>query len=129
MGPLLRSWILDNVLSDPSHPRTFDIMPSKSVLSALREAGFGDIHKVWMWMPATSVGDELSTVTSGIGRYLYDELYSPRIKEDGYGDASVRKHMASEVWTDETVMEECRRYNTAFRWLKIWAKKSPKMRA
>ncbi|KAF8538463.1 hypothetical protein BDD12DRAFT_910803 [Trichophaea hybrida] len=128
MGPLLRTWILDNVLSDPSHPRTFDIMPSKSVLSALREAGFEDIQKVWMWMPATSVGDELSTVTSGIGRYLYDELYSPRtVSVEEESGATVRKHVGSEVWTDERVMEECRQCNTAFRWLKIWIRKSSKM--
>ncbi|CCX31248.1 Similar to hypothetical protein [Tuber melanosporum Mel28]; acc. no. XP_002837879 [Pyronema omphalodes CBS 100304] len=131
MGPLLRAWILENVLSDPTHPRTFDIMPSKSVLSALREAGFGDIQKVWMWMPAVSVGDELSTVTSRIGRFLYDELYCPKeggrgsgaMGGEGLGEQQIGGHEESEVWRDEAVMEECRRHNTAFRWLRVWARK------
>ncbi|KAI5812825.1 hypothetical protein BZA77DRAFT_252575 [Pyronema omphalodes] len=131
MGPLLRAWILENVLSDPTHPRTFDIMPSKSVLSALREAGFGDIQKVWMWMPAVSVGDELSTVTSRIGRFLYDELYCPKeggrgsgaMSGEGLGEQQIGGHQESEVWRDEAVMEECRRHNTAFRWLRVWARK------
>jgi SAM-dependent methyltransferase len=128
MGPLLRSWILDNILSDPSHPRSFDIMPSKTVLQALREAGFGEINKVWMWMPATSVGDELSTVTSSIGRFLYDELYCPRPQTpeeeaaESRGDKP-RRHYESEVWMDTEIMEECRKHNTAFRWLKVYVRK------
>lgn len=127
MGPLLRSWILDNILSDPSHPRSFDIMPSKTVLAALREAGFCDISKVWMWMPATSGGDELSSVTSSIGRYLYDELYCPRPADvadlEARGDKP-RKHYTSDVWLDDDIMRECRTYNTAFRWLKVYVRKS-----
>ena len=40
---LLRNWILENVLSDPDHPRTFDVTPSGSVLAALGQAGFVDV--------------------------------------------------------------------------------------
>lgn len=128
MGPKLRAWILDHILSDPAHPRSFDIMPSKTVLTTLREAGFTDVSKVWMWMPATSAGDELSSVTSSIGRYLYDELYCPRPEEDrdeeSRGDKP-RRHYENDVWMDEDIMEECRRHNTAFRWLKVYVRKSP----
>ena len=129
MGPLLKDWVLENVLSDPDHPRTFDVTPSKSVLAALKDAGF--IVKYW-WnpMPTNSMHDELSTVTSSIGQFLYDELYAPRSKaeeaksEDFY-ESPLRKHTKLAVWDDLGVMKECRTYNTSFRWLKIWAWKPP----
>lgn len=124
MGPLLRSWILAHTLAQPAHPRGFDIMPSRSVLAALREAGFDDISQVWMWMPAVSAGDELSTVTSAIARFLYDELYCPR-PADEHQSNGPRKHYESEVWADEAIMKECRKHNTAFRWLKVYVRKPP----
>ena len=133
MGPLLRNWILDNVLSDPDHPRTFDVTPSKSVLAALGQAGFVDVQKVWTSMPTSSMGDEFSTVTSSIGQFLYGELYAPRPKDSGAeargagaSDSSeglLRKHAEVAVWDDPEVMSECRTCHTSFRWLKVWARK------
>lgn len=131
MGPMLRHWILEHTLSDPEHPRGFDIMPSKSVLAALREAGFEEkeINKVWMWMPAVNAGDELSSVTSSIARFLYDELYCPRPEEEEEAAGAPRAHYESEVWSNKAIMEECRQYNTAFRWLKVYVRKSPTKRS
>lgn len=124
MGPATRRWILENVLFD--HPRTYDIMPSKSVLKNLAPAGFGEINKTWMGMPAAGLGDELSTVTSIVGRALYDDLYS---NLDGEADAGGRVDLPEKarpelgIWSDETVAEEFLQYGTAFRWLKCYARK------
>ncbi|KAI5806947.1 hypothetical protein EDC01DRAFT_608967 [Geopyxis carbonaria] len=121
MGPLTRQWILDNVLAD--HPRTFDIMPSKTILSHLASAGFGEVNKVWMWMPATSIGDELSTVTSKVGRYMYDELYHPSRNEREKTIERPVVHEELGMWSDPTILKECMEHNTAFRWLKCYARK------
>lgn len=121
MGPLTRRWVLDNILID--HPRTFDIMPSKTILSHLASAGFGEINKMWMWMPTTSIGDELSTVTSKVGRYMYDELYYPGRNEK---EKTIQRPVIHEklcMWSDEAIMNECMEHNTAFRWLKCYARK------
>lgn len=122
MGPLTRQWVLENVLSG-DHPRMFDIMPSKTVLKTLPEAGFGDINKVWVWVPVTSIGDEISTVTSKMGRYLYDELYGPCEVGEDVGVQRPREHVESGLWKDEAIMKECMTSNSAFRWVKCHAKK------
>ncbi|TGZ81141.1 hypothetical protein EX30DRAFT_395938 [Ascodesmis nigricans] len=122
MGPQTRQWILDNILKN-EHPRMFDIMPSKTLLKILPEAGFDDIGKVWVWVPATSIGDELSTVTSMMGRYLYDEVYGSSSNDEDEGIQAPKEHMELGLWSDEVVMEECAKNNTAFRWLKCHASK------
>lgn len=101
----------------------FDIMPSKTLLKILPEAGFDDIGKVWVWVPATSIGDELSTVTSMMGRYLYDEVYGSSSNDEDEGVQAPKEHMELGLWSDEVVMEECAKNNTAFRWLKCHASK------
>lgn len=136
MGPLTRRWILENVLHT-EHPRTFDIMPTKSAIVALEKAGFGDINKNWLWVPVTSVGDEISTVTSEMGRWWYEELYAggqkeergkgkevwERNGEDEEGVESPREHRTLGIWEEKEIMDECRERNSSFRWLKVWARK------
>lgn len=88
-------------------------------------------------MPASSIGDELSMVTSRVGRYFYDELFADwgrtaaeRVSETSRGemedyDGSIGRHRElNGLWGDKKVQEECVKENTAFRWLKCHARKS-----
>lgn len=129
MGPRTRKWIMENVAPFNS------TKPSKMILAALGElsghskgALFRDVKECWVWMPTTSIGDELSTVTSMVGKHLYDESFAP-VK--GEYDGEYRVEVAhgvfgkreSEIWKDEKVIEECQKENTAFRWLKCYARR------
>lgn len=128
MGPRTRNWIVNNVA--PLH----NMKPSKMILAALEQLSgkgkgmvFDEVKECWMWMPTTSIGDELSTVTSTVGRYLYDQLYVPEGEEGKGQDVEVAygvfQRKECNIWNDEKVIEECQRENTAFRWLKCYARK------
>ncbi|KAL7276369.1 hypothetical protein RUND412_000636 [Rhizina undulata] len=138
MGPLTKQWILENVLQNS--PRTFDIRPSKTVLPCLDDTGFTDVKKCWVWVPATSIGDELSTVTSRVGRYLFDELYGKQAEDTHLTKSSIGvavgpksesvgapfgllPHRELGMWRDEDILAECNAENTVFRWLKCHARK------
>lgn len=129
MGPRTRAWIVENVAP------VNNMKPSNMILAALeqlsgksKEALFEEVNRCWAWMPTTSIGDELSTVTSMVGRHLYDELFAPAEGEYG-GDHRVEvAHGISgkkecKLWKDEKVIEECQNGDTAFRWLKCYARK------
>lgn len=132
MGPVTRGWIEEHIIdpllaaTEQGEERTIDLHPSKSILQNLEAAGLVDIHKCWVWMPAGSIGDELSSVTSRVGRYFYDELFGSWDSGFESGDAIdagiVPRHELS-LWSDPRVQAECIKENTAFRWLKCHARK------
>lgn len=126
MGPRMRNWVMEHVA--PLH----NMKPTKMVLAALEQLSgqnkgvlFREVKECWVWMPTTSIGDELSTVTSMVGRHLYDELFAPTGEEyDGeHGAHGVFGKKECKIWKDEKVIEECQKENTAFRWLKCYARK------
>lgn len=110
--------------------------PSKMVIAALEQLSgqservlFNEVKECWVWMPTTSIGDELSTVTSMVGRHLYDEVFAPDKEENeeeqrvevAYGVFERKECM---MWKDEKIIAECQKENTAFRWLKCYARKA-----
>ncbi|KAF8474078.1 hypothetical protein BDZ91DRAFT_347630 [Kalaharituber pfeilii] len=135
MGPITKAWIEENIIQAALGPvdgvptkGDFDIRPSKSIMQNLEVAGLMDIHKCWVWMPAGTIGDELSSVTSRVGRYFYDELFTgwgkdSKQKFDQMTNDGIRPHRELELWNDPRVQAECVRENTAFRWLKCHARK------
>lgn len=130
MGPRTRKWVMEHIV--PSN----NTKPSKMILAALeqlsgkqsKEALFEEVKECWVWMPTTSIGDELSTVTSMVGRHLYNDLFAPAGEEyDGQHRVEVAHGVSvkreCKLWKDEKVIEECQNENTAFRWLKCYARK------
>jgi len=131
MGPVTRAWIEENIIN-PALSRDagcegggIDPHPSKSILHNLEAAGLVDIHKCWVWMPAGTIGDELSFVTSRVGRYFYDELFANwgANRTEAPSDSGIKTHRELGLWSDPRVQAECARDNTAFRWLKCHARK------
>lgn len=111
-----------------------NIKPSKMILAALEQLSgqgeevlFNEVKECWVWMPTTSIGDELSTVTSMVGRHLYDELFAPDGEDNEEQKVEVAYGVSGKkecrIWKDEKVIEECQKENTAFRWLKCYARK------
>lgn len=129
MGPRTRAWIIDHVAP------VNNMKPSNMILAALeqlseksKEVLFKEVNRCWAWMPTTSIGDELSTVTSMVGRHLYDELFAPAEGDyDGGLGVEVAHGLSGKreckLWKDEKVIEECQNGDTAFRWLKCYARK------
>lgn len=129
MGPVTKAWIEENIIepalsaNDKGEVRNIDLQPSKSILHNLQSAGLVDIHKCWVWMPAGTIGDELSSVTSRVGRYFYDELFGNWGTDPKAVPSDIKAHRELDVWKDPRVTAECVRDNTAFRWLKCHARK------
>lgn len=128
MGPRTRTWIAKNI------PLAGGMKPSKIILTALERLGstssgvnflFDEVKECWVWMPTTSIGDELSTVTSMVGRHLYDHLYTPAEDDDSVVDVVYGMKVRREcmIWKDDKIVEECQKENTAFKWLKCYARK------
>ena len=129
MGPVTRGWIEENIIdpalsaNEKGEGRNIDLHPSKSILHNLESAGLVDIHKCWVWMPAGTIGDELSSVTSRVGRYFYDELFGNWRTNPAEVPSDIKVHRELDLWNDPRVQAECVRDNTAFRWLKCHARK------
>lgn len=128
MGLRTKAWISKHI------SLAGGMRPSKIVLTALERLGsaasgngvlFDEVKECWVWMPTTSIGDELSTVTSTVGRHLYDHLYAPAEGDDKMPGmmCGVKVHQEFMIWKDDKIVEECQRENTAFRWLKCYARK------
>ena len=129
MGPVTRGWIEENIIdpalsaNEKGEGRNIDLHPSKSILHNLESAGLVDIHKCWVWMPAGTIGDELSSVTSRVGRYFYDDLFGNWGTNPAEEPSNIRVHRELDLWNDTRVQAECVRDSTAFRWLKCHARK------
>ncbi|RPA91868.1 hypothetical protein L873DRAFT_1818601 [Choiromyces venosus 120613-1] len=128
MGPLTSAYIANHIL--PASTVTQGVIkPSKGILKALKSMGpteggmWTEVKTCDMWMPTTSIGDELSTVTSRVGRFLYDELY---LTTDGGAvlPEGVVEAKDGGMWADAGIVEECGRENTAFKWAKCYARKA-----
>lgn len=127
MGPITKAWIEQNII-EPARAvngsRDIDLHPSKSILQNLEAANLVDVHKCWVWMPAGSIGDELSSVTSRVGRYFYNDLFgSWGLDALEPSEPGFKASRELELWNDRRVQMECVRENTAFRWLKCHARK------
>ncbi|CUS08788.1 unnamed protein product [Tuber aestivum] len=126
MGPLTTAYIANRVLPAPTAQGV--IKPSRGILKALKSMGptemglWAEVKTCDMWMPTTSIGDELSTVTSRVGRFLYDELYATG--EAGVLATGVVEVKEGGMWADAEIVEECGRENTAFKWAKCYARKA-----
>ncbi|KAG0634217.1 hypothetical protein HOY80DRAFT_1060953 [Tuber brumale] len=127
MGPLTTAYIANRILPTPTAAQGV-IKPSRGILKALKTMGptegglWAEVKTCDMWMPTTSIGDELSTVTSRVGRFLYDELYATR--EAGVLAEGVSEITDGGMWADAGIVEECGRENTAFKWAKCYARKA-----
>ncbi|CAZ82070.1 unnamed protein product [Tuber melanosporum] len=127
MGPLTTAYIANRILPTPTAAQGV-IKPSRGILKALKTMGptegglWAEVKTCDMWMPTTSIGDELSTVTSRVGRLLYDELYTTR--EAGVLAEGVLEITDGGMWADAGIVEECGRENTAFKWAKCYARKA-----
>ncbi|PWW79698.1 hypothetical protein C7212DRAFT_362106 [Tuber magnatum] len=126
MGPLTMAYIANRIL--PASSAQGAVKPSRGILKALKTMGpterglWAEVKTCDMWMPTTSIGDELSTVTSRVGRFLYDELYATR--EMGVLTEGVVEVREGGMWADAEIVEECGRENTAFKWAKCYARKA-----
>ncbi|KAI5810876.1 hypothetical protein DFH27DRAFT_520372 [Peziza echinospora] len=132
MGPVTKAWIQENILAPirSGVDGDYDVLPSESVLYNLGEAGLSDIYRCQVWMPAGSIGDEFSSVTSRVGRYFYDELFAKWARGGGGGemdgkDRGIAVHEELEVWKIAEVQRECVALNTVFQWLRCHARKGP----
>jgi len=128
MGPLTTAYIAKHILPAPTAAQGV-IKPSRGILKALKSMGptagglWAEVKTCDMWMPTTSIGDELSTVTSRVGRFLYDELYA---QGEGAGVLAegVVEVKEGGMWADAGIVEECGKENTAFKWAKCYARKA-----
>ena len=127
MGPITKAWIEQNIIEPAlamGGSRNIDLHPSRSILQNLEAANLVDVHKCWVWVPAGSIGDELSSVTSRVGRYFYNDLFGNwGLDASDPSEPDFKAHHELELWNDRRVQKECEKENTAFRWLKCHARK------
>lgn len=122
MGVRTRAHIAEHMPHAMPAARTFN--RALNMLGPNGEGLFDEVKTCDMWMPTTSIGDELSTVTSRVGRCLYDQLYAGGRDDARVVGPGLTEMREGAIWRDAEVVEECARENTAFRWAKCYARKA-----